>query len=335
MHHRLLLLTITVLCSYLPAQSRVPAINERVFYQSLQAGVTVVDARGTALFRTGAIPGSLDIGGKNFSARLPANRAERIVLVCGGDGAGCQMWRQGAQTLRDLGYSNLVHWGGGVHQWQKRNPLSKWALPEPAGLRFRDGLAYLIQVPELSEGQRPGLLVWCHPGDGTPKPEFKWWQGFSLFDGKKDRVILLAPQARNRGWSPDADGPRLAALIDEVIATHDVDPAAVVLGGHSSGGFFTLDWGLGQQETFQALVPAAAFATRPLPRPHRQSAPSIHIYHSTNDGVIPYAKMEKTKAGLEEKDYTVDLVSDNQRHNIGPKLAERMERLFQRLLPAP
>lgn len=114
------------------------------------------------------------------------------------------MWRQGAATLKEMGYKRISHWSGGLAEWQKHKaPVEKWQQPIAKNLQYHNGTAYLIKTPKPGKGQ-PRLLVWCHPGDGDPAPEFAFLATSPLFS--TGNVILLAPQARAAGY-PNAMDP--------------------------------------------------------------------------------------------------------------------------------
>lgn len=53
------------------AADRVPDLSFQHFVRALNAGKVVVDARGTAMHKDGHIQGTIDIGAKDFSQRLP------------------------------------------------------------------------------------------------------------------------------------------------------------------------------------------------------------------------------------------------------------------------
>lgn len=330
-----LLMTGTAL-ALLPAVDRTPNLDLRRFVNALNSGAIIIDARGAQLFNAGHIAGAIDHSTNDFQRRLPSDPRTPMVVYCGGSAVNCEMWRPVAAQLREAGYRNVSHFGGGLHEWQQRGlPVTQGRQPQPAGLAYHDGMAYLIKPVDLPADQQPALLVWCHPGSGDPADEFAYLQQSPLFDGRDDRTVLLAPQAASRGWSVERDGPALERLIAHVITEHNIDPSQVVLGGHSSGGFFTYDWGLQHQSTFAALVVAAAYATRDIPRPDRRAAPPIQIYHSRNDQVIAWDRMQHTKQQLERRRYQVSLTEDDQQHNIGPKLLALLERQFTELAVEP
>ena len=233
-----------------------PEINLPDFVKALNGGLTVIDSRNTAMHKSGHIPGTLNIEAKDFAQRLPSDKDAAIVLYCSGDAVGCKMYQQGAAKLRKMGYKNISHWGGGLHEWQKRRaPVASGVQVVPKGVSYHEGTAYHIQVPEVEEGQKLGLLLWCHPSDGNPTPEFNFLKSSKIFSKQNGDVILVAPQAHADGWSVERDGAAMEKLLKHLVATYDIDPQRVALGGHSAGGHFTYNWGLSRQETFTALFP--------------------------------------------------------------------------------
>ena len=127
-----------------------------------------------------------------------------------------------------------------------------------------------MHVPKKLPDEGRQLLVWCHPGSGQPKPQFDWWRSSKLF---RQDTILLCPQAQGRGWNIRHDAPYVDQLIKKVVTDYQIDPSRIILGGHSSGGFFSYQYGLKRQGSFAALLIAGAFYPGTPPKVHAQRAP--------------------------------------------------------------
>ena len=121
-------------------------------------------------------------------------------------------------------------------------------------------------------------------------------------------------------WNAKSDESYLTKVIAHVVETYKVEPTRVYLGGHSSGAGFTWYYGLKNQKTFAALVPAAGFWHDRLVSKKEEPTPEVYIYHSENDDVIPFSHAERAQATLKEKGFAVTLVKDTRKHGLGPKL---------------
>jgi pimeloyl-ACP methyl ester carboxylesterase len=54
--------------------------------------------------------------------------------------------------------------------------------------------------------------------------------------GRDMRIVLIAPNALGKGWSPDTEGDAfLKQVLDEAAKIYAFDPARVYLFGHSAG----------------------------------------------------------------------------------------------------
>jgi poly(3-hydroxybutyrate) depolymerase len=189
--------------------------------------------------------------------------------------------------------------------------------PRVSGKHEFQGRPYFIQFPKKQD--KPALLVWCHPGDGNPEPEFKWWNQTQVL---QESTILLCPKAQGNGWSPQADDAHVLALIRKIKNEHGVDPEKVALGGHSAGGHYTYLLGLQHIKEFRAFFPTAGALPYPKVDKAPANAPGFFLYHSRNDQVVPFKHAERARELLINAGYAVALTEDNAKHNIGPKLAE-------------
>jgi predicted peptidase len=108
--------------------------------------------------------------------------------------------------------------------------------------------------------------------------------------------ILVSPQCpSNRHWSNE----ELLALLDEVMAKHQVDTSRVYLTGLSMGGFGTWNLGIAHPERFAAILPICGggdFLPVVLAGPDKRKALSslgIWAFHGARDEVVPLAESQR------------------------------------------
>jgi len=170
--------------------------------------------------------------------------------------------------------------------------------PEPPAQQTEVHLQAQFQVPELVEGQEPShgemsYLVWLPDGYGQD-PDKQWPLIFFLHGaGSLDNnsafvmsaglpeVLYSGDQPEDFGFivvSPQAfpnipwwEGDTLAilnALLEEVIATYQIDPSRVYLTGLSMGGYGSWWLATAYPEKFAAMVSVAGSGYRtPVPPP--------------------------------------------------------------------
>lgn len=137
---------------------------------------------------------------------------------------------------------------------------------------------------------RPAIIA-LH-GKGDNGPDFAEATGLV-----RAEAVVAAPTGRGLAWSPapyaaatlDEDAARIDALVDDLIAAHDVDPSRVYLVGFSNGGGLAVC--LSTRSDRFAGVASVAGAVRCTPEeiasvPHAVDYLNIH---GTWDDVVPYA----------------------------------------------
>ena len=194
------------------------------------------------------------------------------------------------------------------------------------GKKTLDDRIYYIEFPRRMPAE-PRLFVWLHPASGNARYQFIWWMRSKLF---RSSTILLCPQATGMGWNAGSDEAYLTTVIAHVMKTYKVDPTRVYLGGHSSGAGFTWYYGLKNQKTFTALIPAAGHWNKGYLRPKADPPPDVYIYHSVDDDVIPFRFAEEARKTLKEKGFTVHLLKDKRKHGLGPKLQTMVKSVLAR-----
>jgi rhodanese-related sulfurtransferase len=81
--------------------------------------VTLLDVNGTDSYKAGHIPGAIDYttAKSDLAAKLPADKNALVVAYCGSPK--CGAYAKAAQAAKDLGYTNVKHYAGGISGWKE------------------------------------------------------------------------------------------------------------------------------------------------------------------------------------------------------------------------
>jgi rhodanese-related sulfurtransferase len=79
---------------------------------------TIIDANSAETYDKGHIPGAVNFAKneKNFASILPKDKNAPIVAYCGGPM--CTAWEDPAKKAKELGYTNIKHFKGGIKGWK-------------------------------------------------------------------------------------------------------------------------------------------------------------------------------------------------------------------------
>src|SRR5271157_76914 len=99
--------------------------------------LTIVDVLPPSSYAEGHIPGAIGLPVEDVTTRAPLLLPERdaeIVVYCGGPT--CPRAERAASLLRDLGYSRVRHYHGGIAEWKEagealESSKSRGVAPEP------------------------------------------------------------------------------------------------------------------------------------------------------------------------------------------------------------
>lgn len=116
-----------------------------------------------------------------------------------------------------------------------------------------------------------------------------------------ENFIVVSPQCpKGRWWDSEA----VLALLDEIEASHRVDPERVYLTGLSMGGFGTWDLAMAHPERFAAIAPicgggqfASVFLSNLNKRQQLRSL-GVWAFHGGQDKTVPMAESERMIALL-------------------------------------
>ena len=123
--------------------------------------------------------------------------------------------------------------------WPERALLEQRAPPQPPGATLRGmttgefrGRPYVLRIPEDYRGDEPFPLL-IHLAGGPGHALLGWSSAAEALLGTG--YIVVAPQAAETWWSEESERV-VAALLDEVLGSLNVDPNRVFLAGFSNGG---------------------------------------------------------------------------------------------------
>ena len=108
---------------------------------------------------------------------------------------------------------------------------------------------------------------------------------------KKDfPFIVVSPQCPSDQWWPDKV-ETLIHLLDEIVATYDVDEQRVYLTGLSMGGYGTWSLGCAYPDRFAAIAPICGGGRRFFARRLRNTP--VWAFHGAKDRVVPPSESEQ------------------------------------------
>jgi acetyl esterase/lipase len=178
--------------------------------------------------------------------------------------------------------------------------------PEPVGkqqekqfekeITVKVKLDYLLYLPEGygKDGQPRPLLLFLH-GAGDNIGRLKRGGLPHQLEQKKDfPCIMVTPQCPGRGWDVRA----LGALLDDIMAKYQVDPARVYVTGLSMGGYGTWALAAANPERFAAIVPICG-GGNPADAKKLKDLPAW-VFHGAKDTVVPPGRSEAMVKALKD-----------------------------------
>ncbi|MGI9278318.1 MAG: rhodanese-like domain-containing protein [Endozoicomonas sp.] len=97
-----------------------PAISYPSLRKAMDAGeVFIIDSNKAETYSKGHLPGSHSLADRTtLESRLPVLKNYPIVVYCGGPQ--CPSWFSGADFAAARGYSNIMHYKGGLKDWKEQ-----------------------------------------------------------------------------------------------------------------------------------------------------------------------------------------------------------------------
>lgn len=148
-------------------------------------------------------------------------------------------------------------------------------------------LKYLLYLPPGYEknNDRWPVLLFLHGsgerGDDLEKVKIHGPPKL-IAAGRELPFVVVSPQSPQRGWNILA----LNALLDDLLATHRIDPDRVYLTGLSMGGRGTWDLAAAYPERFAAIVPICG-SGNPQDARKLKDIPTWAFHGAKDEGVLP------------------------------------------------
>ncbi len=171
-----------------------------------------------------------------------------------------------------------------------------------------DRISYLLHVPpEAPDDDSPGhpLVLYLHgSGERGSDLDLVRQQGLArLVEERADFPMVVASPQCPAGAAWYRFPRTLLALLDQLLAREDVDPARVYLTGNSMGGYGT--WGLAARHPsrFAAIAPICGGGLRTDGFPARLAALKrvpVWAFHGALDQQVEPAESQRLVEGLRE-----------------------------------
>lgn len=117
---KLMLLTTALMLTVAAHASNIPDISLPDLKSAIaKKEVTLLDVNGTKSWEAAHIPGAIDYRAntEKLASLLPKDKNALIVAYCGSPR--CSAYKAAAQAAKDLGYTNVKHYSGGISGWKE------------------------------------------------------------------------------------------------------------------------------------------------------------------------------------------------------------------------
>jgi predicted esterase len=175
----------------------------------------------------------------------------------------------------------------------------------PANKKHND---YSLYVPETYDHeQKLPLIVCLHGGYGSGNDYIWSW----LRAARSRGYVLLSPKSYAQTWSiiqPPVDVNSIMAMIDDLVASHNIDRSRIYLSGLSDGGTFSYLLGLQHADRFCAVAPIAGVlspATDMMLRAGLAKDLPLHVVHGVHDMIFPVQSTRSTNKLFESLGYNL------------------------------
>lgn len=180
----------------------------------------------------------------------------------------------------------------------------------PVEHHSHNALPYLFSPASTNTNKLASLVLFLHGGRdrGTDLNTLLKW-GLPRFVNEADSLpyAFVAPQIpEGQTWIDRAS--EVIALLDELIATHPIDPARVIIAGFSLGSAGTWHFATSYPDRFAGLVAVSGRVPKTLGE--AELAPlkniPIQIFQGGKDANLPVEDAEQFVATLRELEATVN-----------------------------
>ena len=166
---------------------------------------------------------------------------------------------------------------------------------EKAGLKY---LLYLPKGYDKAKKKHPMILFLHGAGErGDNLNQVKKHGPPKLVEKGRDLAfVVVSPQCpRSRWWDVKA----LTQLLDEVVASYNVDESRIYLTGLSMGGFGTWSLAAEHPKRFAAIAPICGGGKTTWAKKLKDVP--IWVFHGGKDGVVPAKRSKDMVAALKEQ----------------------------------
>ncbi|MDP9452993.1 MAG: molybdopterin-synthase adenylyltransferase MoeB [Actinomycetota bacterium] len=136
-------------------KSRIREVDTAEAEQAIAAGATVLDVREPDEYEQGALPGAVHIPRGHLESQIEnrvVDRATPLVVHC----AGGTRSAFAAETLSQLGYTDVVSMAGGFNKWKDEGRA--WSTPRVLSADQRNRYQRHLLLPEVGEAGQQRLL---------------------------------------------------------------------------------------------------------------------------------------------------------------------------------
>ncbi len=136
-------------------KSRIREVDTATAEEAMNGGAVVLDVREPDEYEQGALPGAVHIPRGHLESQIEnrvPNRATPIVVHC----AGGTRSAFAAETLAQLGYTDVVSMAGGFNRWKDEGRA--WSTPRVLSPEQRNRYQRHLLLPEVGEAGQQRLL---------------------------------------------------------------------------------------------------------------------------------------------------------------------------------
>ena len=161
-------------------------------------------------------------------------------------------------------------------------------------------MPYAVSVPAGYDPATPNpLILALHPG-GKQGSYYGSLNMRQIFEPalRALNAVVVAPDVPTRRWTSEVSDRGVMALLEQILATYNIDRTRILVTGFSLGGRGTWFFATRHPDFFTGAIPIAG---RPGDDPlNALGDMPVHIIHSRADDVVPFGPAEEAARQLEE-----------------------------------
>lgn len=157
-----------------------------------------------------------------------------------------------------------------------------------------EGLSFDVSLPETCLTESCGLIVDL-PGGVDSGEDAEANTGLAA-SGNAAGYVVVQPDTPGDGWNYPVDSVRIRSFLDQLIATLDLDPNRVHIGGHSAGGYMAWVFVCDHADLIASAAPLGAGASTEghpscdfdVPG-HPSREVDLFLAHGRTDEIVPFS----------------------------------------------